>query len=257
MSEPSNCKVAALCFAILVMALLVGCKDRVPAANTPAFNELHGIVNDGKTINEIILINDRNGNRPQLRFPPEIGVTAYTPHTHDPNPKVIRRGFAYEVAVTLALDQKKRLVPPSQAPKDPVYSSVHIRLGASQGPEDRQRTEARLKEIAQLSVRTMDNPEWGLREYVLLAPKTDTVMAYEYLPLDENLTPFHSETIRISCHATGGSFTSGDHRPSTCASHYFDYSGVSVSYRYDSRLLAYWYDIYREVFSFTDSVLIK
>jgi hypothetical protein len=88
-------KVAAAGTLMLSALLSSGCKERVPAENTPDFYKLHGIVNDGKTANEIALINDRNSNQPKLRFPPEIGVSVYTPDTHNPNPKIIRNALAF------------------------------------------------------------------------------------------------------------------------------------------------------------------
>jgi hypothetical protein len=84
-------KIASTMAVAMMMSLTGGCNERIPLENTPELYKLHGIVNDGKTANEITLINDRNKNRPKLRFPPEIPVGVYTPETYNPDPTPIRK----------------------------------------------------------------------------------------------------------------------------------------------------------------------
>lgn len=242
------------------MALTVlsmnGCKDRIPLENTDDYNRLHGIVNDGKTVNEITLFNVRNNNHPKLRFPPSISVGVNTPGTHNSDPTPIRKGFAYEASITLELNDQKRLIPIVRTPDHLVYDTVKIVFHASSGLENAKRVEARLQEISQLSVRTTSRPEWGLYEFVLVAPKTDQIMSYEYVPINKKFRSTDGARMWIGCHA-GGSKLTNNEGPASCASHFNYQDELSVAYIYDARHLPYWHEIYEEVVRFTDSALVK
>jgi hypothetical protein len=240
----------------LAMLMLSGCKERVPAENTPAFYKLHGIVNDGKTINQITLINDRNNNRPKLRFPPHISVYVITPGTHDRNPRVIRKGFAYGAGVTLELNAQKKLIPIVRTPDHLVYDRIGIYFNASLGGESPERRNARIEEFVQKSIETTDKPEWGLREYVLVAPKTDHISGYEYIPMDESVRSADGLRMWIGCSHGGSKITNND-GPVHCTSYFTDQRGIAVTYDYGVRLLPYWRQIYQEVVNFTDSVIVE
>jgi hypothetical protein len=247
-------RVVLAIFMVLMGVLLSGCKDRVPLANTPGYYKLHGIVNDGQTVNEITLFNDRNDNRPKLRFPAGVGVDVNTPGTHGPNPTSIRKGFAYSAAVWLDLTDVLKLKP---VPHDNASNSVSITFHASLGPEDVQKAEAGLNEIARLSVRTTEKPEWGLREYVLITPKTDSISGYHYVPTDESSRPTNDGVrMSIGCRPEAAKLTNNI-GPSSCAASFNFPGGMAVSYMFSPKLLPYWREIYQEVIKFTDSILVK
>jgi len=253
----SNAKMSkATLILALAMLMLSGCKERVPAENTPAFYKLHGIVNDGKTINQITLVNDRNNNRPKLRFPPHISVYVTTPGTHDRNPRVIRKGFAYGAGVSLEFNAQKKLIPIVRTPDHLVYDRVGIYFNASLGAKSPERRDARVQGFVQKSIRTTDKPEWGLREYVMVAPKTDDISGYQYIPLDESVRSVDGLRMWIGCSHGGSNITKND-RPVHCASSFSDRRGVGVTYDYDVSLLPYWRQINQEVVNFLDSIIIE
>jgi hypothetical protein len=239
----SNAKMSkATLILALAMLMLSGCKERVPAENTPAFYKLHGIVNDGKTINQITLVNDRNNNRPKLRFPPHISVYVTTPGTHDRNPRVIRKGFAYGAGVSLEFNAQKKLIPIVRTPDHLVYDRVGIYFNASLGGENPQKENAWLQEFLQKSVQTTDKPEWGLREYHLKGPNlADSIY---YIPLDHDFKSMEGANIYFSCYVN-------------CTSSFSLLSGAAIVYNFNPSLLPYWREIYEEVYKFTDLVIVK
>jgi hypothetical protein len=131
----------------------------------------------------------------------------------------------------LELNEQKRLIPIVRTPDHLVYDTVGIRFSASPGPEDVQGIEDRLREIAQLSVRTTEKPEWGLREYVLVAPKTDRLSGFEYVPMDNNFRSMDRGRMWIGCLAAGSTSElaklPGNTGLYNCASH-FNYRDESV-----------------------------
>jgi hypothetical protein len=235
---------------VMVMALLGGCEERIPEENTPAIYKLHGIVNDGKTVNEITLINDRNDNHPKLRFPPQIPISVYTPDTHNPNPKVIRKGFAYRADVTLELNDKQRLIPITRTPDHLVYDTVSIRFSASLGSQT-EATEKRVQEIARLSPDTTDRHDLGLREYRPKSPGWG--QGIYFVPLDEFFRLPDGEKLLIGCQGT----TVPNGNVGSCSTSFKHPSGTAVTYEFRSEVLQDWRQIYQEVYKFTDSVLVK
>jgi hypothetical protein len=244
--------------AILVLTILIvsGCKERVPAENTSEFYKLHGVVNDGKTINEITLVNDRNSNRPKLRFPAQINVSVITPYTHDREPKLIRRGFAYGADVSLELNEQKKLVPIANTPDHLAYDRVGIHFSASLGVESPEKRNARIEFFAKKSITVVEKPEWGLREYVTVAPKTNSIDGYEYFSLDERIRSIDGLRIWVGCSHGGSDITKND-GPVHCTSYFTDPRGVGVTYDYDVQLLPYWRQIYLEVLHFSNSVIVE
>jgi hypothetical protein len=247
--------------ALLFLLMLNGCKERIPPTNTSAFNRLHGIVNDGKTANEITLINGYNKNQPRLMFPPEVAVNVITPGTHDPDPTPIRKGYADSASISLEFTKQKQLIPIVRTPNHLVYDSIFIRFIAGRSPSNIQRTEARLREIAELSVRTTDRPELGLREYVLVTPKTGDISRVEFVPMDEDFHSTDGGRMWIGCHATGPIAELAnrliDPALYHCASNFNYRNAINVAYVFEPKLLPYWRNIYPEVVKLTDSVLIK
>jgi hypothetical protein len=244
-------RVVLAIFMVSMGVLLSGCKDKVPLENTVEFDKLHGIVNDGKTVNEITLINDRNDNRPKLRFPAGVSVGVNTPGTHDPNPTLIRKGFAYSATVWLDLTDALKLKP---VPHDSTLNSVYITFIASPGVDIQ--TEARLKEIEHLSVRTTEKLNLGLREYVLLSPKSDDIAEYDYVPIEASFRKVDDVRMWIGCRSEAAKLTN-NLGPSSCAANFNFPGGVTASYMFSPQLLPYWREMYQEVIKFTDSILVK
>ncbi|MHA6893253.1 hypothetical protein ACQUJT_04110 [Ralstonia pseudosolanacearum] len=241
---------------MVVVLVLVGfgCKERVPEENTPAFNKLHGVINDGKRVNEITLINDRNNNRPRLRFPPDVPVSVYTPETHEPNPKIIRKGFAYEATVVLELSAEKKLKAIVRTPDHLVYDTVEIRFISSLGPDSPQAVEARLKEISRESFQTIDRAEWGLKEYQPTI--AGDLAGYEYVPFDEEFKSIDGGRMWIGCHVGGAKLTNNQ-GPAGCAGHFNYRNGLNVTYLFNSSILPYWRQIYGEVVRISDSFVVE
>lgn len=242
---------------VVVVALVLvgfGCKGRIPEENTPAFDRLHGVINDGKTVNEVTLINDQNDNHPRLRFPSDIPVTVYTPETHGKNPKTIRKGFAYEAKVALELSAEKKLKAIVRTPENLVYDTVEIRFSSNLGSDNKKIVEDRLREFSRHSFATADKLDLGLREYTpTIAGK---LQAYEYVPLDSDLKSVDGSRIWIRCDV-GGARILNNQGPAECASH-FDYKdGLSVVYVFRASLLPYWRQIYKGVVYFSDFALVK
>ncbi|WP_211472491.1 hypothetical protein [Collimonas humicola] len=232
--------------AVLIISLISGCKDHVPESNTPPYYKLHGIVNDGKTVNEITLFNDRNNNLPELRFPPEIFVDVDTAGAHDSNPTLIRKGFANSAGIALAFNSKNKLEPLKNKHDD----FVSLNFSASLGPENVQATEARLREIASSSIRTTTMTDWGLREYVTLAPKTDMLSQFDYVPLDDSIRSADGVRIWVGCLGGGDRSVLGSPAERTaayaCAGHFDIQGGLSVTFIFKSELLPHWREIYNE-----------
>jgi hypothetical protein len=233
--------------AVLVFALLgSGCKEQIPPTNTDPYNRLHGIINDGKTVNEITLINESNGNRPKLRFPSTIRVDVDTHGSHDANPVAIRMGFANEAWIDLEIDGEHNLVPQVKKHSD----SIQIRFSASVGPAKADWIADRLGEIEKRSIRTTDKPEWGLREYAIGDPKTGDIWRYEYVPLDESFRSVDGTRMWFSCNG-------GASKPDHCMNSFNSSDGLSIVYVYEPNLLSYWRQIHQEVLTFADSIFVK
>lgn len=234
--------------AVLVFALLgSGCKEQIPQTNTDPYNRLHGIINDGKTVNEITLINESNGNRPKLRFPSTIRVDVDTHGSHDANPVAIRMGFANEASIDLDMIAEHKFVPLEKK-----YSNLmQMRFSASVGPRTADWVADRLEEIKKRSIKTTDKPEWDLREYAIGDPKTGDIWRYEYVPLDESFRSVDGTRMWFSCNGAG---VKG---PSLCINRFNFSDKLSIDYYYNSDLLPYWRQIHQEVLTFTDSIFTK
>ena len=239
--------------ALVALTLLsfAGCKERPPMEGSPDYYKLHGIVNDGKTVNEITLINDRNNNRPKLRFPADIAVGVVTEGLNDPVPNQIRKGFANEASVWLGLSEKKWLIPVVMMPDHMGYEAVRIRLIASLGSQT-DATEKLIHKIAQLSVHTTtDRHDVELREYRPKSPGWG--QGFYFVPLDDAFRLFDGEKLIIECEGT----TRSNGNIGTCGASFNHPSGTAVAFHFHSKNLPYWRQIYTEIYKFTDSVVVK
>lgn len=234
---------------LLMAVSLVACKEYVPASGTVDYNRLHGIINDGKTVNEITLVVDGKDTGPTVRFPKDMPVLVETAGTHDADPIPIRRGFANSARTTLFYAKDVGLVRINPVQRKADSYGVMVEFHASRGPQRAQDVEKRLQEIAQLSVRTTDRPELGLREYVLLVPKTDVVSQYVYVPIGEALISPDGGRMYIGCRAN-------DNGPTRCADS-FTYQGrLAVAYDYSPDLLSHWRQLHQDVVNFAISTLV-
>ena len=233
---------------MLVLASLNGgCKEQIPPTNTDPHNRLHGIINDGKTVNEITLVNGVNDNRAKLRFPPEIRVDVDTQGSHDSNPVPVRMGSANVALINLEVDEKHKLVPLAKKYSD----SIQIRFSASVGPRKADWVADRLQEIRNRSIKTTEKPEWDLREYISGNPEAGSAGRYEYVPLDENFRSVDGTKMWFSCNGAGV------RGPSLCINRFNFSDKLSIDYYYSSDLLPYWRQIHQEVLTFADSILVK
>jgi hypothetical protein len=128
-----------------LVVLLVSCRDQYPASNTEAHNNLHGIVNDSKTVNEITLVNNVTEDGPRVRFPAGLAIAVSKLGTHDRGRTEIRKGLAYEAEGTLEFTPDKRLVPIVRKPDRPRYEPVSIRFTVASGPRNAQHSVGRGK----------------------------------------------------------------------------------------------------------------
>jgi len=94
---------------LLLGLCIAACGDRVPASGTPAYNELHGIRNDGASANEIILDGHSPGVSASLRIPAGIPVFVFTNDLSGPAAKKIRRGYAHSAELSLVFDAEKEV----------------------------------------------------------------------------------------------------------------------------------------------------
>ena len=241
-----------LVLAIGLALCVLGCEERVPAENTPAFYELHGVVNDGKRTNEITLINDRDESRPKLRFSPEIPVSVYTPDTHNPNPRKIRKGLAYQASVALELDPQRKLIPIVPTPDHLIYDMVEIRFRS--GKPNLAWAEATLSNLLRQSPRVVEKTEWGLKEYMPMVG--GALHSFDYIPLNDDFKSIDGMRMWIQCDV-GGAKISGNQSPAVCASQFLYKNWLSVVYVFRASLMPYWQEIYREVIRFSDHVLVQ
>ncbi|WP_211475177.1 hypothetical protein [Collimonas humicola] len=238
---------------MLLLSSLSGCKERLPLTNTDNYNQLHGIVNDGSTVNEITMVNERNGNRPRLRFPAEVEVNVFTLGTDDTNPVSIKKGIADKASVGLQFNAEQKLVPIVKGEKN--GDLIRIDFIASLGPDSPQLIDERLLEVAREAVQKPEKQEWGLREFVLVVPKTEMISGYAYVPLDQSFRSMDGARMWIGCHAGGSKITNSE-GPASCASNFNVPGGLGVTYEYGSRLLPFWRQIHEQVLEFTKSVLV-
>ncbi|MFZ6640918.1 hypothetical protein ACO0LL_14315 [Undibacterium sp. TC4M20W] len=242
----------------LLLALnLQGCKrNQLPHSGTQAHNELHGIVNNGKTANEIILFNDINQFQPKLRFPPEIPVGVETTGWNAPEqPTLIRKGYANDARIGLELTKDLQLVPKKSMEEDQLLGGIGVHFSAHGGRSTPEYAEANFKESIALARPFEDKPELKLREYTLLTANGE-ISGYLYIPLDKNIKGPGGEKILLGCHV-GGASSLHNQRPSSCASHIERKGGLIAIYSFDSALLPYWLTIRTEIIRFTDSVTIQ
>ncbi|MFZ6708174.1 hypothetical protein [Undibacterium sp. TC9W] len=245
-----------MAFCLIALNLYACKRNQLPHSGTRAHNELHGIVNDGKTTNEIVLFNDINSFQTKLRFPPEISVVVETLGWNAPEqPTLIRKGYANNARIGLDLTKKMQLVPKKSIAEDQLLGGLGVQFSANGGIPTPEYIEANFKESIANTRPFEDKPELKLREYTQLTANGD-ISGYLYVPLDKNIKGFEGEKILIGCHV-GGAKSLNNQRPSSCASHIRRAGGLSVTYSFDSGLLPYWHEILSEINNVTDRLVVQ
>lgn len=126
---------------------------RVPLSNTAEYNALHGIVNDGKTANTIVLHNDRNDNRPKLRIPAGFYVTAYTSGSHSRPPTPIKKGYADHIVLSAYFHPQTGLGPTANQGSAPVQINLIASLDPYRESEKARKSEESARKIAELKAK--------------------------------------------------------------------------------------------------------
>lgn len=249
---------------LITLSVFAGCKKHTYIiSGTAPYNELHGIINDRKTVNEITLVNDRNSNAPKLRFPADIPVGVYTAISANlidaaNPPSEIRKGYATKAQIGMGFTKNKRLVPLIPGGPERVLSekenlgNVGIHFIASLGPYTVEKTEAYLHEIATQSIRTTDKVEWGLREYIPTIAGQQ--QGFIYVPLDTNFRSIDGVRIYFGC-GNAGAVT--NRSPASCATNFNDIQGLAVTYNFQPELLPYWRELHSEVIRVSHSFLVQ
>ena len=248
-----NNKKHRIYFAFLL--LLMGCERPFPLLGSPAHDAMHGVINDGKTVNQITLFNDRNNFRPKLRFEPAIAIEPQTYGWNAPkNPVKIRPGLANKVSFGMDFTTEHKLVPHKTVPEKQILGSVGIvfiaSLGSSPAWQAKQK-EVQRKIIAKSPISNIKQ-DWALHEYMIVSG--EWVRSYEYFPLDQSFDRDKNDPFRISC-GTGALFKDKEHHLSGCAANMLYVPDISITYRFGPQLLPYWREVYQEIQAFTKNTV--
>ncbi|WP_338846102.1 hypothetical protein V8J88_20430 [Massilia sp. W12] len=171
---------------LVSFVLLTACERPMPLYGSSEHNALHGIINDGKTVNQITLFNDRNNFRPTLRFDPEITVYASTLGWNAyKNPSKIRPGWANTINIVLDFTKNKKLVVGNKIPENEILGFLNIDLIANLGdsPDWNTMQNKLIDEIIAKSPIRNQKDDWGLREYITV--EKNRVERYVYIPIDQ------------------------------------------------------------------------
>lgn len=218
---------------------------------TDAYNRLHGIVNDGKTLNTITLVNEHSQYKPTLTFPVGVTVVASTERRDASGSLEIRKGFADSVEPILELGMDGFLH--AQSEKS-LKGKVIVRYSAMLRNKTPEEVEGRLGEIVHLAGGQAINSEWGLNEYVPLIRGEPQFL--QYIPINKNFKAIDGTRMWIGC-SIGGTVTQTPLRPFRCTSSFNYKNGLAVTYTFTSEMLPQWREIYDAVLQFTDSILVS
>ncbi|WP_338846100.1 hypothetical protein V8J88_20415 [Massilia sp. W12] len=237
---------------LLCLALLVACERPMPMYGSTEHNALHGIINDGKTVNQITLFNDRNNFRPTLRFDPEITVYAGTLGWDAyKNPSKIRPGWANEIRISLSFTADHKLVPDKKAAEEKTLGVIDIDFNASLG-ESHEWSAMQKKYIDEIIAKSPirnQKDNWGLHEYMVVDGKD--VERYVYVPIDQNYNGGRDYPFSIHCDAAA-QIEDKVHPLINCVADLVYQPDIAVTYKFVPKLLPYWREIYRELHVFFD-----
>lgn len=241
--------------ACLILVLMVfGCREKLPNVNSDAYNALHGIVNDGKTTQEIILVSPFSNAKAKLKFPPEIYVTAYTWGSHNNPPTPIRKGYAHQLRIYLSVDDDYRLTSSSEAPD---RRSIRMEITA-QSPLDRATDTGRgMSELTRNLLRSTERAELGLVEYVTLVPTTTgQITTFSYVPMDREVRSLDAPKILITCSRSGTDMQNNE-EASLCHTSFTLSGRIVISYYFDMSVLPGWKKLHKGMQTFANSVYVS
>jgi hypothetical protein len=239
------------------IALTIGCKEHLPPTSSEPYNRLHGIQNDGKTVNSITLVNETTHNVVTLQFPPDIYVSVYTAGSHDPKPKTIEKGFANEVWVDLDFNKiiKERNPIRSDGEREVQFPVVQVQLSATALSRSNETSESynskSLAEVKEKSQPPVERQEWGLLEYRPL--KNNPGPLINFLPMDDSYRTQNGARLFIACDRKGSTYMLAG----TCFTTFTHPSGISGRYIWTTALLPYWNTVDHSVQELVDRITIK
>ena len=232
----------------LLLIQLAACKDHLPIEGTPEHYALHGVVNDGKTINDIRVFHSSVTTSVHLRFPAGdwVGVTTqgwdYRP------PVKIRKGYATLVFRYMAFDEKNGELVDLEKRGDMGVVGIHYQSSVYKWTPEVYGPESPTKLFER------DIREWGLRES--LRKRGERIEGrIRYFPIDKTFHAKNAEPIWMNCNVGGTIETTGE-GPAGCFG-YFQQRGLSVELYFDYRLMPRWREIYVGVSKNLDSIIIE
>ncbi|MEC4718280.1 hypothetical protein RY831_03910 [Noviherbaspirillum sp. CPCC 100848] len=239
---------------------LGGCEDKMPRVGSEQYNQLHGILNDGNTVNEITLFSEQSKFQPKLRFPPTVRVAATTWESGDGQSAKIRKGFANEVVTSLWLSEQGRLLFEKVDASSDGPRRVSFAFIAGVDPNFKNSQKQRLKDIVARSVRTTDLPELGLKEYVVLEPKSSAIATVAYVPLRKEDLSLFGDAQWISCEVAASTKDLNEPligRVDSCATSFHSLETLTFTASFERTVLSSWRDLVDESNSFANSILMK
>ncbi|MBC3920042.1 hypothetical protein H8L32_21420 [Undibacterium sp. CY18W] len=226
--------------------LMAGCEQKPVMSNTSEYLRLHGIVNDGRTVNEIVLIKDENKNQAKLRFPEEFRVSVETPNTHGPNPQSIRKGYAYSASISLDITDDMEFSSSKVQSTKKIIGILQLQFGATNDIKNDAWEQDQIANIKKNSSKTVVREDLRLFEYATYQ-SGQHAGNYYYLPMDENFRAVDGRPILIGCLAANG----------PCAGSFRYLDKVAVTFSFPRALLAHWRGLYLQSLKITKTVLIK
>jgi hypothetical protein len=208
-----------------------------PLDNSPASIALHGVVNDGKTVNRIKV------KGVELVFPAGIRVVPLTPH-----PEKIVKGQAHKATVALIFPEF-RSPPEAEAQryneyKDGVRIEFRSDMHENPGALNKYLESRKWESIA-------ERPDLGLRVYL----RSDGGWGgLTYVPLSTNARTPGGGPLQFRCDYVPAQ--PRPPKPSRCRSGYSHSSGVFVHYVFAGPLIRHWREVELGVRRFADSVIM-
>lgn len=233
-------KIKGMAIALLLIQL-TACKDHLPIEGTPEHYALHGVVNDGKTINEIKLFDPRIVLPVRLRFPADTWIGVTTEGWNDRPPVIIRKGYATTLLTSKTFDENKKLVNVNEKKPDATVT-IYFRTSNHKATPADYGTGSSSKNYER------EIKEWGLIESVRKRGE-EIEGRFVYLPIEASFHAKNAEPVWMNCNASG-------EVPASCHG-YFQQRGLSVEFHFDYRLMPQWREIYIGISEFIDGVIVQ
>lgn len=240
-------KIKALAI-VLLLVNITSCKDHLPIEGTPEHYALHGVVNDGKTNNEIRVFHPSVTTSVHLRFPAGDWIGVTTQGWNDHPPVKIRKGYATRVFRYMSFNEKNGELVKSVDEREMDFVGIHYRSSIYKWTPGIYGSESPTKLFER------DIKDWGLRES--LRKRDERIEGrIRYFPIDKSFHAKNAEPIWMDCNVGGTNETTGE-QPAGCHG-YFQQRGLSVELYFDYRLMPRWREIYLSVSENLDSIIIE